>query len=354
MKKFTAIFSAVIMLIVLSIPSFAEITDIKTNIASAKKYLETNATEAVTFEDTISFAEAGLVTDIMKIYSVKPDENDALSLSEYILLKRTFGGSVKISEDSAEDYGDKLISLQKEDGSFGDVKTTIYAIGSLLSLGKTPDKKAAKPYDDAAAVNFIISKQSENGEIENLETSVYAAAILKHYESSEAAENALNKLENYLNSLSKSDDITVLSLSLMGLTDINYGTVTETIEEIINKIISFQNDDGGFSQIKGENSEIEATKIAFRALESVRYTVTPFNALINKVQFKTSGIDFSTIMPMLILYGVMVIFSIGLWIFIFKRKPRSGTLEDSKKFSAEKLKNVQKLTKESDEDNSEK
>ena len=105
----------------------------------------------------------------------------------------------------------------------------------------------------------------------------------------------------------------------------------------INKLIALQNDDGGFSAVKGEKSDLKLTEKIFEALESVRYTVTPFNAVMNGVKFANTGIDFSALKPMIILYAVLVVCSIGVWIFIMKRNPKRVTLEDAKRLAEEKL-----------------
>lgn len=346
MKKIASFFIAIMLCFTAVIPSFAETADLNEYILSAKKYLETNAKEATDFNDTISFAEAGLVTDIMKIYTVTPDEKNELSLAEFILLQRAFGKDAKISEEASEDCGDALLKLQKEDGSFSDLKTTVYSVAALLSLKKDTDKSEA-PKKINAAVDYIIKSQSENGEIGDIETSAAVAGILYKYKDSEEASAALTKLISYFNSFSESDDIKTLSAALEGLTDANYQTTTDEMSAIIDKILKYRNSDGGFSSEIGGKSDVESTKYAFRALESVRYTVSPINALLNGISFSSSGIDLTQFYPLFILYGVMALCSVGLWIFIFKRKPRTGTLDDSKKASEEKFANVKKL---SDED----
>lgn len=346
MKKVASFLIAIIFCITAVIPSFAETVDLKEYISSAKKYLEENAKEATDFNDTISFAEAGLVNDIMKIYTITPDEQNALSLAEYILLQRAFGKDAKISESPSEDYGDALLKLQQEDGGFSDIKTTVYSVAALLSL-KKDEKKGESPAKITAAVNYIIKMQSENGEIGDIETSAAATGILYKYKNSAEASGALTKLISYFNSFSESDDIKTLSVSLAGLTDANYQTTTDEMSAIIDKILEYRNGDGGFSSEKGGKSDVESTKYAFMALESVRYTVSPINALLNGISFSSSGIDLTQFYPLFILYGVMALCSVGLWIFIFKRKPRTGTLDDSKKASEEKFANVKKL---SDED----
>ena len=255
MKKFTAFILTAALFLTLSIPLSAESADIRQAVALGKKYLEENAKEAVTFDDTLSFAEAGIINDTMKIYSVKADENDAQTLAEYILLQRAFGLSVKISEDGSEDYGDRLIKLQKENGSFGDVKATVFAVGALLALEKKPDKSAENYYDDAAAVNYIISEQKEDGSIGDVETSVKAAAVLKCYESSPSALDAVGKLETYLIQAAESGDISISAYALTGLTDINYGNTTP--ENLIKRITELQNEDGGFAKEKGQASDTE-------------------------------------------------------------------------------------------------
>ena len=121
-KKITAIFIAVVITsIVFSSPISADTTDLETSIVSAKQYIEENITNAETFQDTVSFAEANLITEITQIYSVEPDTENPQTLAEYILLRRTFGQSITVSEDSAEDYGDILASSQQDDGSFGNI-----------------------------------------------------------------------------------------------------------------------------------------------------------------------------------------------------------------------------------------
>ncbi|MBS5736789.1 MAG: terpene cyclase/mutase family protein [Clostridiales bacterium] len=353
-KKITAIFIAVVITsIVFSSPISADTTDLETSIVSAKQYIEENITNAETFQDTISFAEANLITEITQIYSVEPDTENPQTLAEYILLRRTFGQSITVSEDSAEDYGDILASSQQDDGSFGNIKATIYSLAALKSVGKEAGTYGDNTFDDIAAVNYLVANQSENGEIGNLETSADAAAVLWQYKDSEETNSALNKLISYLESFSDSDDTLELSLALMGLTDANYGQTTEAMQKIIDKLLSRQNNDGGFPSSEEGASEADATKAAFRALEAVRYTVTPFNALINGIQFSSSGLDFSQMYPLLIAYAVLVVCSIGLWIFIFKRKPRSKTLEESKKESEEKFSNV-KTFSESEEGENEK
>lgn len=348
MKKFTAFILTAALFLTLSIPLSAESADIRQAVALGKKYLEENAKEAVTFDDTLSFAEAGIINDTMKIYSVKADENDAQTLAEYILLQRAFGLSVKISEDGSEDYGDRLIKLQKENGSFGDVKATVFAVGALLALEKKPDKSAENYYDDAAAVNYIISEQKEDGSIGDVETSVKAAAVLKCYESSPSALDAVGKLETYLIQAAESGDISISAYALTGLTDINYGNTTPEMENLIKRITELQNEDGGFAKEKGQASDTEFSKIAFSALESVRYTVSPFNAVVKKDSFNKKGFDFSELKPLAFLYGGLALCSVAMWVFIFKRKPRAGTLEDSKEASAKRLEKVQKLEEENE------
>lgn len=337
MKKITTFFLAAIMLFALSVPTFAEETELKKSISAANKFLTDEAPDAETFDETLSFAEAGLIGEKTKIYIVKADESDAQKLAEYILLKKAFGESVLLSENSKEDYGDRLILLQKDDGSFGDIKASVYSVAALFATGKKTIKNAKKPYKEADAVNFIISSQNEDGSIGDRDVSVKAAAVLRQYSSSENAAQALDKLEKYFIALTESEAPEDVAAGLCGLTDKNYGKTTAEMTAAINKLIALQNEDGGFSAVQGEKSDLKLTKKIFEALESVRYTVTPFNAVTNGVKFANTGIDFSALKPMIILYAVLVVCSIGVWIFIMKRNPKRGTLEDAKRLAEEKL-----------------
>lgn len=330
MKKVTSLFLAAIMLISFAIPSFAEENELKKSISAAKKYLLEADADAETFDRTLSYAEAELIGDTTKIYIVKADVTDAKKLAEYILIQKTFGESIDLDDG---DYADRLILLQKEDGSFGTAEATVYAVAALFASGKKTDKSEEKPYDEVGAVNFIVNSQAEDGSIGDKDVSAKAAAVLWQYKTSENAANALEKLEKYFIKLTESDDVNDVAAGLRGLVDKNYGTQTSEMTAATEKLIAFQKEDGSFG-------DIETTQTVFEALESVRYTVTPFNAVLNGVKFANSGIDFSELKPMIILYAVLAVCSVALWVFIMKRKPNRGTLEDAKKRSEEKYEKI--------------
>lgn len=209
--------------------------------------------------------------------------------------------SYVLNEDEAVNTRERMIenilSLQRESGGFSytkkasdDVDTTAMVITALSPY--IEDERVKNAID--LAVKFLISAQTDDGGFLSLET-----------ENSESLSQV------------------IIALSSIGI-PFDDARFSKNGMSLVDKLLEYQNTDGGFSHILNAESNIMATQQAVIALSAANNMKNPYNKTQKLIEIpKTSTNDLSVSTKMILLVaalGIIVIIVFTVFV-ILKKKP---------------------------------
>ncbi len=246
-----------------------------------------------------------------------------------ILINAAAGGAPDETKTSG------LVSMQKEDGSFGSIEDTCFAMIAL---------KAAKTvFASEKAVKYLMSSQNENGffgdsgsDKTDIETAALALVALEPYSASTDVYNCIKKAAGHLNEVQNEDGTfadgssVTLARVIAALSDIGESTNSDIWKKMPEVLVTYKNSDGSYRKyVSDTESDPEATAEALCAFHSVASGSSPVKKLMN--EGKLSSFEITDVLPFVILYGVIVLGAIAFWIYALTKKKNERTLEDAKR-----------------------
>ncbi len=327
-KKLLTVIITVILTVSLAVSSFAEALNVAYEAAAAENYYLSSdvKTNGEILSEYLALVYSGF-TVVDDSYLKNKDGVELLATE--IITNAADGKSADPEKTS------QLASLQKEDGSFGDLNETCLAMIAL--------KTAKTVFSSEKAVNSVLSHQNEEGIFavsddvkQNIEATSLVITVLSPYVGAVNVQDAIDKAVNALNSLQNEDgtfaDGSSITLSkvITALSDIGESPNSDVWKKMVELLVTYKNEDGSYREYLSDTEpNPEATAEALCTFHALASGSSPIQKLM--AEGKLSSFDIRDIMPFAILYGVILLGSIVFWVYALRKKQNTRTLEDAKK-----------------------
>ena len=302
------------MLAVLTLPAAASTAKLDDYILALKASYQEKLV-LTSFEATLGMASM----DWMRGRTVFYPESDgtAATLAPRIL---AFTATDSVPESFPE--GDELLSLQEEDGSFGDLTTHCLSMIAMRSLGKS--------YNSPKAYEFVLSNQNEDGSFgKSMKETALCITVLSLSDNAKEI-NAIRFALDYLAS-GRATNHSELCWQMMGLTDGGVNALTIGDSSRLERLLSHGTGKGNYAATPGstEASE-EATALTLLTLDAVNRDKSAFKRLAEDGLMKQYG--FEDFKPLITLLAIFLTVSLAFWIYVILHKKHNKTLEETKTY----------------------
>ena len=228
-------------------------------------------------------------------------------------------------ESSAENSEVKALSdMQKDDGSFGDLNSTLYSVMALKACNEL--------FMSEKAVEYILSLQSEDGgfyvEGEHpVVTTSRAMTVLSEFGRDPKVSEALNKTIDFVRGQRVEDGFfddgrcDTVCAAMIGLIDLGVTVTGDEWGEMVFNLVKFRNSDYSYNMmIEDEQFDISATLHAIAAFDAVGngksvYVRLMEDGALNQYSLK----DYLHIFKG---YGILVLVSAVFWVYFMFFKNR--------------------------------
>ncbi len=349
--------------------------EVNNELAKLKLYIREQVIQPQTAEENVIYAKTSLIYAEIEASIPEVDMNSAESIADTLCTTIALNGLVEELPYDVATLTSALIAMQdSESGAFGDgIVDTSKAIIALMAAEAEFDLDKAIRYliksqnseDGSFYEDIIVLPVSYSKAIEAIETGLamrntyWAVAALSAYTSTNSdilekdslkqqiineAKKSVNKAVDYVKSYIETEETefaspVTVAYAILLLTDADKVAETDEFGNLMSFLLKFANEDGSFrASVNGEEIfDREATMMALRALEAIRYSASEYKALGVNGGFN-QGLDLEGLKPMLTIVGVIAALSVVMWVVIFCiRKPGTQTLEEFKAKVKEKL-----------------
>lgn len=339
MKRFLSLFLTAVFLIAAAVPAFAEkALDPAKKATEIIQYYRQETKTPESSEETLIFAATHLLTDSIPPYFT-PIEDGTPAADVAKRICQSIAAKQDPTNDNGQNYTALLAEKQQENGSFENtLHDTVYAVIALQA--------ADAEYNRDQAIAYILSRQKEDGgfsytedsanEIEATATTLTVLSTVRNENKTyyDAAADALAFLKNRQNedggfSSSGVSNCVETAWAILAAADMERIS-DENWTKALKTLSEFQAPDGGYGLVKDlGQSDRQSTALALMAFESARYGASVYKTLATNKTIAPS-FSFENFKPILYVFCVLAGLSVIFWIFIFVRKPKTRTLEESK------------------------
>ena len=327
-KKILTAALVVIFAASMTVSSFAETLNVAYEAAATENYYL--STSAVTSGSALSEYLALVCSGFTVVDDSYLQNKDGVTLLTTEIITNAAEGRAPDTKKTEE-----LVSMQKEDGSFGSFEETCLAMIAL--------KTTKTVFSSEKAVNSVLSYQSEDGFFtvsddvkQNIEATALALTVLSPYTGSTTVFDAVKRAVEKLNAIQNEDgsfadgSSVTLSKVISAISDVGETANSDIWKKAPELLVKYKNEDGSYREyLTDETSVPEATAEALCTFHALASGASPIKKLMN--DGKLSSYELSDIMPFAILYGVILVGSIIFWIYILRKKQNTRTLDDAKK-----------------------
>lgn len=326
--KIIMVFTILSFSLTATLPFFAEssIINIVDEVMVTKDFYRQNKPVLDDWQETIVCAATKILDNnitpaIPEI--TEENKNSAATYAKIILAALAQGKNPK-----TEDFDPvaKLISMQAENGSFGDIYSHIYCVFAL-------DASKAS-YNSEEAVNFILSQKLPDGGFSyesategDLDTTGLVLTALAKYKDASNVKEAIDDAKEFIHSKQQEnggfidDNSNTLSVCIQGLVDIGETVNSDYWRYMPMSLIRFKNSDGSYKYALTDDDSYNAyaTTQALMALHAIGTGSSPFKTLIDKGGFSLTY-TFEDFKPIIITFLILASLSVVFWVFIMFRK----------------------------------
>lgn len=340
MKRFSALLLAAVILFAAAAPTFAASKfDPAEKATDIKNYYRNHELSPASSEETLIFAATHLFTEKTVPYNT-PVENASPAADIAKRICETIAQKQNPSDAEGQNYVALLTERQREDGSFdGRLSDTLYAVIALQA--------ADAEYNRDKAIQYILSLQHADGGFSETEdsadtitlTSMTASvlSIFRHenktnYDAAEKTILFLAERQNEDGGFSSSgvSNCIETAYAVLAATDMEKLS-EENWQNALKALANFQSSDDAYGLVSNvSQSDRQATALALMAFEAARYGASVYKTLATNKTIAPS-FSFEYFKPILTVFAVLAGLSVLFWIYIFVRKPKTKTLEESKR-----------------------
>ena len=336
-KTITVIFLTAAIVFSMSAAIFAQAINISNEITYTRKFFSDNAIQSTSFEQNMAYLATG-VNYYMEFEPYFSGDQSVQGLAKDILTAAATG---KAEEAETTAKIASLTGKQSDDGAFGTVEDTAWAIIAL--------KTVSAAYDSEKAVHYLVDKKNDDGSISDsaddlsakvLDTSIVLTAFSLYIADQsvyDAATDAVNFIYNSHNDSRTFGDGTAETLAkvMTALVDVSQ-SVNDDIWNIPSLLLSFKNDDYSYKNTADGEPSVLTTATALIALDAAGNGDSIYKRLMEDGTLKR--FDIKDYLSTIIIYAVLALFSLVFWGYImFFRKKNTRTLEQAKREKEERL-----------------
>lgn len=323
-KIIVTVMVAVTVFACLPISSSASSVNLTTQITHTKDFIVQNAVPVRNWNETVMYSAVGFftLTDI-EPFIPEADTSSAYTTATRILTLISVGELNR--ESSAENSEVKALSdMQKDDGSFGDLNSTLYSVMALKACNEL--------FMSEKAVEYILSLQSEDGgfyvEGEHpVVTTSRVMTVLSEFGRDPKVSEALNKTIDFVRGQRVEDGFfddgrcDTVCAAMIGLIDLGVTVTGDEWGEMVFNLVKFRNSDYSYNMmIEDEQFDISATLHAIAAFDAVGngksvYVRLMEDGALNQYSLK----DYLHIFKG---YGILVLVSAVFWVYFMFFKNR--------------------------------
>ncbi|MDF2684922.1 MAG: hypothetical protein K0S55_103 [Clostridia bacterium] len=329
-KKILTLFIVFIIILTTALTSFAntELINIVDEVMATKEFYRQNKTVLDDWQETIACGAVKLLDgSITPAIPIIDDENKETSAIYAKIILVALAQNKNPKNDDIDPVA-KLISLQGEDGSFGDIYSSMYSIIALDA--------AKASYNSEKAINYLLSLKFPDGGYAytgategDLDTTGMILTVLSKYKDNSDVKTAIDSAKEFIHSKQQEnggfdvDNSNTLAVCIQGLIDVGETLTGDYWKNMPASLVRFKNPDGSYKY--GINDpevyNAYATTQALMALNTIGSESSPFKTLIDKGAF-SQNYKLEDFMPLIILFLVLAAFSLVFWAFImFRKKP---------------------------------
>lgn len=329
--------------------------EVNNELAKLKLYIREQVIQPQTAEENVIYAKTSLIYAEIEANVPEVDMTSAESIADTLCAIIALNGLVEELPYEVYTLTSALIAMQDEEsGAFGN--SILDSCKSIIAL-----MAAEAEFDVDKAIRYVIKSQNttEFNSESAMEVTYWAVAALSAYTSTNSdllekdslkqqiineAKKSVNKAVDYVKSYIETEETekaspVAVAYAILLLTDAGKVAETDEFGNLMSFLLKFANEDGSFrAAVNGEEAfDREATMMALRALEAIRYSASEYKSLAVNGGFN-QGLDLEGLKPMLTIVGVIAALSVVMWVVIFCiRKPGTQTLEEFKAKVKEKL-----------------
>ena len=315
MKKIIALALTFTLLFALTLTAAASSVSVATELTNVRTYYS-KQNQATCYEETLALASMGMLTGRTPFIPEK--DGTAGELAKRILAVNATGEIPENDPDAEE-----LKQFQNTNGAFGNVES------HCLSMIALSSRKAV--YASGKAYAWLLSQQRENGSFSDSVKETALAVCILSQSQNDAELDAAAKGVLYLNQY-KATNAVDLCWQIIGITDGGVDANTAADRNLLEDLLSYQNTtDYSFYRSHNDTAtDGEATVLALIALDTINKDGSLFQRLAEEgtLEFYNPA----DALPLIIFAAVVLVISIGFWIFIFLHKENTKTLDETKSY----------------------
>ncbi|MBQ4323414.1 MAG: hypothetical protein IJC19_05695 [Clostridia bacterium] len=314
MKKLLTLTLTLLLLCGMVLTASASTVDVSRELINIQASYKEKITLTL-YEETLAMASMEWLTGRTPFY---PEEDGTvLSLACRVL---AYSATASIPEQFPEI--DKLAGMQKDDGSFGDTETHCLAMLALRSVNKT--------YNSPGAYKYLLTLQKEDGTFgESIKETALAMTVLSLSEN-EQERSTMAATMNYLATY-RTADMKELCWQIIALTDCGVNATNTGDTTRLERLLSHQTSTGAFSLVAdSEEADEEATVLALLALDAINRDASAYKRLATDGLLKRYSLeDFKSLF---MFFGVLLVISAVFWLYVILHKKHDKTLEETKTY----------------------
>lgn len=314
----TLLITVILVVSCLSVSSSASSVNMSTQVTYTRDFIVENSIPVKNWNETVMYSAVGFFTlTEVEPYIPEADYSSAYTTATRIVTLISVG---ELNRESSEDNEDVkvLVSLQNEDGSFGDLNATLVSIMAL--------KACDSLFMSEKAVEWVLSNQSDDGSFSSdgehlVVTTSHVMTVLSQYVSDSRVGSALEKSIEFLKSQQTENGFfddgrcdTVCS-ALIGLVDVGVSVAGDEWGKFVDNLIKFRNDDYSYNMFVDDDVfDSEATLYAVATFDAVGRSKSVYTRLMEDGELNQYSIK--DYIPFLTGYGIVACVSIVFWIYL--------------------------------------
>ena len=322
-KRFFAVLMTLVIVTAAVLPASA--ATVSKTASAVRTYIIRNFNTAETPEQRFFLAAVGVMTQTD--FPEVTQKESALASAQTILCKL----AVRKAEEKETAI---LAAQQQDDGSFGDLISTLYSVIALTA--------AKQDFSSEKAVKYILSRQQEDGAFDSdLVLTARAVTVLCYFRQDAKVNSAVDKALGYILSEKKEDgsygngECTTTAMIMTAVCDAGLSPNTGDWSGLEKLLLNYQRKDGSFIKpnVTAETAKTEdlvadkdSTLMAYMAFDAAeRGGNSVYLRLMEDGQ--VAKVHLKNIKYGLVAYGVFAVAAVVFWIVIFVRKPNKNKKE---------------------------
>lgn len=321
-KAAAATLAAAVIMSVSGLCTFATTVNVSSQITQTRNFIVKNAVAATDWSDTVMYSSVGFfsLTEVSP-YIPEADASSAYTTATRLLAQIASGETDGKTAAEGEDVK-TLVSLQKDDGSFGDFYDTLYSIMAL--------KACETSFMSEKAVKSLLSLQGDDGSFtygdENpVVVTSRALTVLSMFYEDTTVSDAISSAVSYIDSCQAEGggfadgQADTLCEAIVGLTDAGEVVTGSKWNAMTTILMRYKNDDYSYDILVGDEAYSgRATLCALVALDALGRGKSVYIRLMDDGELNQYSIN--DYIPFILGYSAFALLAVVFWIYIMRFK----------------------------------